>query len=585
MKNALGGEIIARMLHAEGVDHVFGIIDGTYFGLYSNLAKYGIRLITPRHETSAAHMAGAYARCTGRLGVCIASNGPGVANILPGVAVENAEGNRVLLITSCRRGGLSYPERAGAYQSFDQVAVTRPMTKWSVAVPLRERIPELLQRALREVHTGRPGVVHVDVPESVLNGKGRFDGAALPAPGRYRATQPLAPTAEQIGQVVALLRSARRPLLQVGSGVIHAGAFAPLASVARRLDLPVTTSWGGRGALPETHPAAIPMVHLKANDRVRSEADLVLAIGTRFGETDWWGRPPHWAPPASQQVIQVDTDPASFGLNKPIDLAIQADAGAFLEALDAALAADETQAADTLERREWLQAIRAECSADRAELDKRLKPGNGGVNPGLVPRIAQEVLPEDTVWVFDGGNTAVWAQFFHQVRQPNSLLTTYKFGMLGAGVAQAIGARAAHPDRVVCTLIGDGAFGFHLQEIETAVRHDLPAIYVVFCDRQWGMVKMNQQFALKPVKTMIKKSLPDSETINANLGEIRFDQVARAMGGHGEYVLRADELRPALERSLAAGKVSVIHVEIDPVTHMWAPGLLKFKEMHQEPKG
>jgi acetolactate synthase-1/2/3 large subunit len=584
MKNALGGDIIARMLHAEGVDHLFGIIDGTYFGLYSSLGKYGIQLITPRHETSAAHMAGAYARATGRVGVCIASNGPGMGNILPGVAVENAEGNRVLLITSCRRDGLSYPERAGAYQSFDQVAVTRPMTKWSVAVTARERIPELLQRALREVHTGRPGVVHVDVPESIMNGKGRFDGDSLPPPARYRATQPLPPSPQLVEEALSLLDGARRPILQVGSGVIHARAFAALASVATRLGVPVTTSWGARGALPETHPSAIPMVHLKANDRVRGEADLVLAIGTRFGETDWWGRAPHWASASTQKVIQVDLDAASLGLNKPIDLAIQADAGAFLEALDRALAADETIAKRAPERREWLQAMRAECDSDRSELDKRLKPGNGGVNPGMVPRIAQEILPENTLWVFDGGNTAVWAQFFHQVRQPNSLFTTFKFGMLGAGVAQAIGARAAYPDRVVCTLIGDGAFGFHLQEIETAVRHDLPAIYVVFCDRQWGMVKMNQQFALKPVKTMIKKSLPDSETINANLGEIRFDQVARAMGGHGEYVLVVDELRPALERSLASGRVSVIHVEIDPVTHMWAPGLLKFKEMHQEPK-
>ena len=142
MPSITGGGLIAAMLAAEGVEVVFGIIDGTYFGLYSAFEEHGIRLVSPRHETSAAHMAGAYARLTGKLGVCMASNGPGVANVLPGVAVENGEGNRVLLLTSCRRTGIAYPDRGGTFQYFDQVAVTKPMTKWSGTVPSFERIPE-----------------------------------------------------------------------------------------------------------------------------------------------------------------------------------------------------------------------------------------------------------------------------------------------------------------------------------------------------------------------------------------------------------------------------------------------------------
>ena len=149
MEAITGGELIARMLKAEGVDTVFGIIDGTYFGLYSAFPALGIRLISPRHETCAAHMAGAYARLTGKLGVCIASNGPGVANLLPGLVVENAEGNRVLAITSARREGTIAPDRGGTYQSFPQVEVTAPMTKWSVRVPSLARLPELTRRAFR----------------------------------------------------------------------------------------------------------------------------------------------------------------------------------------------------------------------------------------------------------------------------------------------------------------------------------------------------------------------------------------------------------------------------------------------------
>src|SRR5688572_2713748 len=182
MAGILGGDIVAKLLRAEGVEKAFGIIDGSYFGLYSSLGKNGIELITPRHESTAAHMAGAYARLTGKLGVCIASNGPGVANILPGVAVENGEGNRVLLITSCRRQGIAYPDRGGTFQYFDQVGVTAPMTKWSGAVPTFERIGELTRKALRISWQGRPGVVHLDVPENILNGTYEVEALDVRAP-------------------------------------------------------------------------------------------------------------------------------------------------------------------------------------------------------------------------------------------------------------------------------------------------------------------------------------------------------------------------------------------------------------------
>ena len=193
-----GGELIAHMLKAEGVDTVFGIIDGTYFGLYSAFPALGIRLISPRHETCAAHMAGAYARLTGKLGVCMASNGPGVANLLPGIAVENAEGNRVLAITSARREGTIGPDRGGTYQSFPQVEVTGPMTKWSVRVPSFARLPELTRRAFRESWTGRPGVVHLDVPENIMNGGATIRKGWQRAPSQYRATEPIIASLAQV---------------------------------------------------------------------------------------------------------------------------------------------------------------------------------------------------------------------------------------------------------------------------------------------------------------------------------------------------------------------------------------------------
>jgi acetolactate synthase I/II/III large subunit len=588
MASITGGGLIAAMLAAEGVEVVFGIIDGTYFGLYAAFEEHGIRFVGPRHETSAAHMAGAYARLTGKLGVCIASNGPGVANVLPGVAVENGEGNRVLLLTSSRRTGITYPDRGGTFQYFNQVAVTKPMTKWSGAVPSFERIPEFMRRAFRTSFKGRPGVVHVDVPENIFNGSFKMSGSLTRPPSTYRRTAPITPDPEAVRQSADLLCAAKAPLLHVGNGVIAARAFRELVSVAELLRAPVTTSWAGRCAVAETHELSVPMIHVELNNRVRSEADVVLVVGSRLGETDWWGKAPYWGTPGAQELIQVDLDEDILGMNKAMTLGVLADARAYLGALASELRSREVAGdslGDIAVRDARISGYGAQITKGRAELDKKLSQSVEGVHPSHVATTCQQVFDDDAILVIDGGNTAVWANFYHQVRVPNTVLTTPKLGMLGAGVSQALGARIACPDQQVYCIIGDGAMGFHPQEVETAIRNDLPVIYLVLCDRQWGMVKMTQQFQMKPLKTLIKKSLDPSETINTELGEIRFDLLAQSMGAHGERVSEAQELEPAIRRSLESGLCAVIHVDVDPVAHMWAPALKHFKDMHQEPKG
>lgn len=576
-----GGEVIAKMLSLENVETVFGIIDGTYFGFYSSLQKYGIELITPRHETSAAHMAGAYARVTGKLGVCMASNGPGVANILPGLVVEQGEGNRVLVITSARRTGIMYPDRGGTYQCFDQVGVISQMAKWSEAVPSFDRIPEMLRTALRKCYEGRPGVVHLDIPENILNTKVKTD-LAFWEPYQYRMTELPGASEEQIDRAVELLVNAEFPLIHAGSGVIHARAYEELEMVAELLQSMVTTSWAARGAIPERNPLMIPMLHIQTNNKARNEADVLLVLGSRLGETDWWGKAPYWN--ANQKMIQVDLDPGILGANKPAEVAIQADVKKFLTQLYEKLRKRKDQIAIE-QRKAKIDRILADKEKDRAKLDKHLEDFAIPMNPAHVPSICQEVFPKDTITVLDGGNTVIWSNFFWQVDQPGSVISTYKFGMLGAGIGQALGAAAANRNRPVCCIIGDGAMGFHPQEIETAVRNELQVIFVVVVDKQWGMVKMNQQFALKPIKTVLKKSLSSEETINADLGDIQFDKLAESMGAYGEYVNDPKGLKLALQRVLATGKCSVLHVEVDPVKHMWAPGLKYFKDMHAEPKG
>jgi acetolactate synthase-1/2/3 large subunit len=579
MASMSGGGLIAAMLAAERVDKVFGITDGTYLGLFRGMADHNMDLITPRHETTAAHMAGAYARLTGKLGVVIASNGPGVANVLPGVAVEHAEGNRVLLITSSRRTGITYPDRGGTYQYFDQVAAIRPMAKWSESAESYDRIPELLRRALRQSYEGRPGVVHLDVPENIMNGK--FKPVEVLAPSRYRPITPLEPTQTEVERAAEMLTNASIPAIHAGGGIVHAGAFSELTRVAESLHAPVTTSWSGRGILAESHPLAWPMYLIEANNQVRTTADVMLVLGSRLGETDWWGKPPYWAPAQDQKLIRVDIDPESLGLNRASDLAIHADAGRFLSALGDCLRDTPVPAS----RRTAVERLARDRDEAQQKLGKALEDRGVPMGTAHVADACRKVFDDDAILVVDGGNAAVWANFYHQVRVPNTMLSTPHFGMLGAGLGQALGAAVARPDAQVYCILGDGAFGFHPQEIETAIRNNLNVVFLVVTDRQWGMVKMTQSITARPVKMLLRKSLADDETINADLSEISYDRLAESMGAHGERVADPSDLPAAIQKSLASGRCAVIHIDVDPVKHMWAPGLQSFKKMHQEPGG
>ncbi len=582
MPEISGGEYVARALRAEGVDVAFGIVDGSYLGLCAALGRNDIQLITPRHESSGVHAAGAYARLTGRLGVCLASNGPGVANVLSGAAVESGEGNRVLLLTSCRRSGIQYPDRGATFQCFDQVGTIGAMCKWSQQVPTPDRLGEMVRKALRACWEGRPGVVHLDVPESMFNGKAEYEEPWQP--GQYRRMAPIHPDPADVERAAEMLTAAQLPMIHAGGGVLHAGAFAELARLAELLHAPVSTSWSGRGVLRESHPLAWPMVHIKAVNELRNRADVVLNLGARLGETDWWGKAPYWALPDQQQMIQVDLEEATLGRNRKVDLAIQAEIKVFVGHLIDEL--ESRRERMPLEAREKaVKKLARSRDKDRAALDAKLSDRATPMLSAHVPTTCRQVMPEDSVVVLDGGNTQVWGHFFHRIRVPNTLITTQHMGHLGAGMGHAVGAAVARPATTVCCIIGDGAFGMHATEVETAVREGLKVVYVVLADRQWGMVKMTQSIAFHPVEMALRKSLAPDKTINGDLGETDYAVMGRAMGAHGERVSSPDELAPALARAVASGSCAVVHVDVDRAKHLWAPGLMHFKDMHQEPAG
>ena len=579
-----GGEIISRMLRAESVDTVFGIPDRSLSALCASFTANGIKLISPTHDTNAVHMAGAYARITGKLGVCIAGKGVGMANALSGVAMDNAEGHRILLISSAAEGGHPGSDPKGAYRYLPQLDATRPITKWNSTIPSIEKISDVMCKAFRLSHTGKPGVVHVDVPEKIMNMACSYDPSWTRDPATYRSLDPMAPLPELVEKAADMLAQAKFPLIHAGTAVIHAQAHEELMELAALLEAPVSTSWGARSAMDERKDQSIPMIYLATTNELRNKTDVVLALGSRIGETDWWGKPPYWAPPSRQKLIQVDLDAAVFGFNKPVDLAVLADVKLFMAQLIKKLK-NRKEEMNLEDRRKKTEEIRQDCRARRNQLDKHLMDGSVPMASAHVPHVCQQIFDDDAIVVIDGGNTSIWGLFFHQVRTPNTIVGTPKMGHLGAGVSQALGAKVADPARQVYCIIGDGAMGFHQQEIETAVRYNLPVIYLVLCDKQWGMVKMNQLFTLKPIKTLVMKTLSPEESINADIGETKFDQLAEAMGAYGQRVSDPKKLGGAIQAALDSGRCSVIHVDVDPVKHMWAPNLRDFKDLHAEPAG
>jgi len=575
-----GGEIISKMLVAEGVKTVFGIPDSSISTLCASLKSSGIKLISPTHETNAMHMAGAYARISGRLGVCIAGKGPGLANALSGIAVENAEGHRVLLLSGAAQEGGS----KGAYRYLPQLDATRPITKWNSAISSIEKMNDVMRTAFRMSHTGRPGVVHVDVPENIMNMDCPYDPSWIRDPASYRSLDPMPPLRDLVEKAADMLANAKFPLIHAGTAIIHAQAHEELMALAALLEVPVSTSWGARSAMDERREQSIPMIYLATTTELRNKADVVLALGSRIGETDWWGKPPYWAPPSRQKLIQVDLDTSVFGFNKPVNLAVQADVKVFMKSLIKTLQNRKPEM-NLEDRQKQTRQFRKSCRARRRQLDKHLMDNSVPMASAHVPHMCQKIFDDDAIVVFDGGNTCIWGLFFHQVKTPNTVVGTPKMGHLGAGVSQALGAQAANPARQVYCIIGDGAMGFHQQEIETAVRYNLPVIYLVLCDKQWGMVKMNQLFTLKPIKTLVLKTLSPEESINTDIGETRFDQLAEAMGALGQRVDDPKALAGAIRAARDSGRCSVIHLDVNPVKHMWAPNLKDFKDLHAEPAG
>lgn len=564
MTEITGGELLLRCLHAENVRHIHAITDGTYMIFLEALERlgqeFGMRLIVPRHEAAAAHAADAVTRLTGEPAVVMACAGPGAANLLAGVICAQAEGSPVVAITTMRRAEISDDYRhMGGTQSPDHLALFRPAVKWNGRVSHWQRIPDMVRHAFRVALADTPGPVHLLIPEDVLNQRGDANSVQIWRPARTRALDKPAAGAEQVQKAAEMLVAAKFVNIHAGNGANRAAAGPEILALAEHLGCAVTNNVTARGIIPEDHPQLFPPLCLAAF-MAHQQADLILAIGTRFGELVMWGKPPLWGDPAVQTTIQIDVNPANIGLNRPVDLPLIGDAAAVMRQLLAAVQA-LTPKREPHPNLTQLSMVRAQWQKglDDAIADLERAP----MLTGAIFQVCNHFFGEDAILALDGGNTVMWGMHYHLPRRQQSVLYTANMGYLGTGLPYAIGAKIAAPDRPVYCITGDSAFGFNMQELETAARLKLPIVVIVAVDGAFGMEKSAQRRVFGR----------QADWFGHDHAPVRYDKVAEAMGCHGEYVTKASDLPAALQRAVNAGMPTVIHAVVDPEANVDPPGM------------
>jgi acetolactate synthase-1/2/3 large subunit len=557
-----GGELIVKYLAQEKVRTVFAVPDVAYNPILGKLKEHGIRLVPPRHEAAAAHMADAWSRATGEPGVCIAGAGPGTANLLSGIITANSEGSPVVAITAGRDSRSIYPNRSGVFQYADQPRLYEGATKWNAYVSNVKRIPEMVQKAFRMATSGKPGPVQLDIPEDVLYAEVDETQVSLPSPEHYRATRPLTADPALVKEAAALLTAAELPAIFVGGGVRHSGAWAEMRRLAEHLACPVLPGPSARGLMPEDHPLCFIPISRGAT-ALRQQADLVLLVGTQLGQLENYGQPPMWASAEQQRLIQIDVSPEMIGCNRPVEVGLVGDARVTLAALLEEVEA-LTPPRSPSERLDEFRRLSDEWEKGLAALARDGAP----IHPARLMTEVARFFPRDGILAMDGGMTSLFCFQYLRVFEPRSFLWTSKFGHLGTGVPYAMGAKLAQPQRPVVLVTGDSAFGFNIQELETAFREKVPFICVVSCDYRWGMEAPGQILAFGR-----------DNLVGLDHSRPRYDKVAEGFGCFGAFVDDPAQIRPALDAAAKSGLPAVIQVEVDQEANVWPPGLMEFSAM------
>ena len=528
--NALFGQALAR----QGVDTMFFIMGGPINDALLAAMAQGVRGIDVRHEQAAAMMAHAYARVRSKTGVCLGASGPGTMNLTTGLA--NALIDCAPLVAF---GGAS-PMAAfqtGAFQEIDQLAIMKPVTKYADRVLETRRIPEYVDMAFRQAESGKPGPVYLDLPGDLLYKQVDEDKVYWPPVASARVKPRPVASNEVIGQLVEQLRQAKRPIVLSGSGVLWSEASPALQAFVEAAGIPFYTTPQGRGVIPEDHE----YFFAQARSTAFKEADFVLVVGTRLNFVFSNGKPPRFS--ADACFARIDIDPVEVGCNPRVDIGVVGDARAVLEQLTQALRSNVNPSSFST----WREKL-GEIEAKRAP-SAELALGNDQlpIHPLRLCKEVRDFIDRDTILCVDGQEILNYARQTIPSYRPGHRLNSGPFGTMGVGLPFGLGAKAGKPDHKVVVLHGDGSFGLNAMELDTAVRHKLPVLVVISLNGGWT-------------------ADPDQSKPGRNLGYTRFDQLAQALGCHGEYVENPGDIRPALERAAAAvakGQTAVVNVVTD----------------------
>ena len=545
MSKLTGAEIVVACLKEQGVDTVFGYPGGAILNIYDALYQHRdeITHILTSHEQGASHAADGYARATGKVGVCLATSGPGATNLVTGIATAYMDSVPVVAITCNVTNSLLGKD---SFQEIDITGVTMPITKYNFIVKDVSRLATVIRRAFTIAQTGRPGPVLVDITKDVTAALCEYEKQVTEKVVRQSDTI----TEQDMDRAVEMIRKAAKPFIFVGGGAVLSNASDELRAFAHKIQAPVADSLMGKGAFDgadELYTGMVGMHGTKTSNFGITEADLLIVVGARFSDRVT-GNASKFAKNA--KILQLDIDPAEINKNIKVDASIIGDVKVILRKLNARL--------DPVNHDEWIAHIERMKDMYPLRYDKNVLTG-----PFIVQTI-NEVTGGDAVIVTEVGQHQMWAAQYYQYRQPRTLLTSGGLGTMGYGLGAAIGAKMGCRDKTVINIAGDGCFRMNMNEIATATRYNIPVVEVIVNNHVLGMVRQWQ--TLFYGKRYSQTILNDS---------VDFVKIAEAMGAKAYRVTQKEELEPVLRKAISLNIPVVIDCQIscdDKVFPMVSPG-------------
>lgn len=552
MENMNGGKALMKALEKEGVKQVFGLPGGMNLPMYDELYKSNIRHILVRHEQSAAHMADGYGRVSRKPGVCFATSGPGATNLLTGLATAQADSSPMIAVT-----GQVPIHMIGkdAFQESDIIGMANPCVKYSFQPRTSAEIPEVVRKGFYIAATGRPGPVLLDIPKDVQQNEAQMN---FPDEIKIRGYHPWTdPDITQIEKAIDMLLAAEKPIILAGGGVIISSAFAELQSIAELLMIPVVTTFKGKGSFPENHPLSLGPIgmhgHAEAN-KLMTEADCVLAIGTRFSDRSV-GTFEEFE--KRLKIIHMDVDPAEIGKNQTTSVAVVGDVQATLRIMVKLLIQKTIK---KTEGTTWLKHVNEVKEYWR----ENLKLPTGEMIAAKILRKLREVLPKESITTTEVGQHQMWASLFFDVIHPGTFFSSTGLGTMGWGFPAAIGAKVARPDVPVVDIAGEGSFNMTENSLATSVLDNIPVIVFLLNNFSLGMVAQWQRtFYDRRMIGIDLKNCPD------------YVKLAESYGAQGIRAQSLDEIEKAIKVALKSDVTTVIDIPINPeedVLPFVAPG-------------